>query len=100
MKMLIEELMKQVRDAIKQPREEIVLNFAVHSEAIHKRVSELEATNQIRYERVTGLESAAAVFHKSFKGWKPQVDESLASVKFNSFDRDAKQSVTSKLGVQ
>jgi hypothetical protein len=40
-----------------------------------------------------------AVFNKLFEVWKLQVDESLASVKLNSFDRDAKQSATSKSGV-
>jgi hypothetical protein len=34
MKMLIEELMKQVRDKIKQSCEEIIVNFVVHSKVI------------------------------------------------------------------
>jgi transcriptional regulator CtsR len=67
MKMLIEELMKQVRDKIKQSCEEIVVNFVVHSKAIQKRVSELEVADQVQDDRVSGLESVAAVFDKSFK---------------------------------
>jgi hypothetical protein len=65
----------------------------------------LEVTDQVCNEHITKLESAAAVFDKSSETWKPQVDESLASVKLeltklNSFfDRDAKQSANSKPGV-
>jgi hypothetical protein len=44
MKMLVEEIMKQVCDEIKQSRKEIIVNFMTHLEAIHKRVFELEAT--------------------------------------------------------
>jgi hypothetical protein len=67
MKMLIEELMKQVRDKIKRSCEEIVVNFVAHSKAIQKRFSELEAADQVQDDRVSGLESVAAVFDKSFK---------------------------------
>jgi hypothetical protein len=43
MKMLIEEIMKQVCDEIKQSRKEFIVNFMTHLEAIHKHVFELEA---------------------------------------------------------
>jgi hypothetical protein len=45
MRLLIEDLIKQVRDEIKQSHEEIVVNFVAHSEAISTRVSELVAAD-------------------------------------------------------
>jgi hypothetical protein len=51
MRLLIEDLIKQVRDEIKQSHEETVVNFVAHSEAISTRVSELVAADQIRDER-------------------------------------------------
>jgi hypothetical protein len=66
MKLLIEDPIKQVREEIKQSREEIVVNFVTHSEAMNKRVSELAVVDKGHDERVTGLEIVAATFDKSF----------------------------------
>jgi hypothetical protein len=81
MKLLIEDLMKQVCEEIKQSREEIFINFVTRSEAINKHVSEMAAMDQGRDEWVTGLETTVAAFDKSFAAWKSEVDESLTPIK-------------------
>jgi hypothetical protein len=105
MKLLIEDLMKQLRDEIEQSCEEIVVNFTMHSEAINKRVSDLVEAYQVQDEHVTRLKMAASAFDKSFTSWKPEVEASLDSIKLqlaklNSFfNYDAKHVAVSKLEV-
>jgi hypothetical protein len=95
LKLLIKDLMKQVRD-------EIVINFVTHSEAINKCISELVVADQVHDEWVMGLETTLAAFDKLFMAWKLEMDESLTSIKLklaklsSFFDRDTKQSPASK----
>jgi hypothetical protein len=91
LKLLIKDLMKQVRD-------EIVINFVTHSEAINKCISELVVADQVHDEWVMGLETTLAAFDKLFMAWKLEMDESLTSIKLklaklsSFFDHDMKQS--------
>jgi hypothetical protein len=102
MKLLIEDMLKQVRDEIKEVREEIESEFTVHFDSIDQRFTKLSVDEKARDERIATLEAAAAAFDNSFATWKPKVDASLGSVKLELsklntyFDRDAKGASTSK----
>jgi hypothetical protein len=98
---LVEELVKQMRD---QVREEIRESFSAHDSIINTRFIEFETRERQREQRVAALESAVSSFDKCLSEWKPKVDASLTSVKFellklNSFDREAKLAATPKSGV-
>jgi arginyl-tRNA synthetase len=91
-KLMFEELMKMIQSMHSEMKE----GFVAHDAAFAARDAELTHVDQQHKERVTGLESVAAEFDKSFDAWKPKVDSSLSSIKFELaklnvyFDRDAK----------
>jgi hypothetical protein len=102
LKILLEDLMKQMRDEIKQSCAEIMTGFVAHVGSVDKRFSDLAADEVQRDTRVAAVETVAASIDSSFTVWKPQVEESLHSVrlelsKLNSFfNRDAWESNTTK----
>jgi hypothetical protein len=69
-KLLAEDLMKQVRLEIKETIDSMISG----------RLSELTTMEKQRDERVTVLKSALTKFGKSFSTWKPEVESSLSSV--------------------
>jgi hypothetical protein len=79
--------------------------FNTHTSTVDRRISEITTEGVQRDERVATLESTAATFNSSFTEWKPQVNDSIHSVKLellklNSFfSRDAKESSNTKLGI-
>jgi hypothetical protein len=102
MKILIENLMKQVRDEIKQSWDDITAGFATHVNTVDKRFTELSTDMKKRDDHISVLETVAASLDISIAEWKPQVEESFHSVclelsKVNSyFNRDAKESTITK----
>jgi hypothetical protein len=102
MKILIENLMKQVRDEIKQSWDDITAGFAAHVNTVDKRFTELSTDMKKRDDHISVLETVAASLDISIAEWKPQVEESFHSVclelsKVNSyFNRDAKESTITK----
>jgi hypothetical protein len=94
LKILLEDLMQQVRDDIKKSQEEFLNRFGSYTNIIDTRISEFAA-----------MESATTTFNSSFDEWKPQVDDSIHSFKLELsklntyFNRDAKESSISKAGV-
>jgi hypothetical protein len=105
LKILLEDLMQQVRDDIKKSQEELLNCFGSYTNIIDTRISEFAMMEQMRGDRVAALELATATFNSSFDEWKPQVNDLIHSVKLELsklntyFNRDAKESSTSKAGV-
>jgi hypothetical protein len=97
-KLLIEEMAKQLRVEIKE-------GFAVHEASFIKRLDEVVVAEHLRDARLANLEEAAASSDKALTEWRPEVDASIASVKLelsklNSFfTREAKASSGSKQGI-
>jgi hypothetical protein len=107
MKMLIEELMKEVHDEIQSLRKEMKDGFtkiAVHEVTVNTRISKLATVVEQREERVAVLESVVTEFDKTLMTWKPEVESSLSSVrlqlsKLNDYlECDTKPADTSSLG--
>jgi hypothetical protein len=73
-KLLVEEMAKQLRAEIKE-------GFAVHKAAFAKHLDEVAATEHIHDARLTHLEEAATSSDKALTEWRPEVDASIASVK-------------------
>jgi hypothetical protein len=102
LKLLLEDLRKQVHDEIKLSHEEIMGLFDAHTDTIDRRISEFVAEGVRHDDRVATLESIAATFNSSFTEWKPQVEDSthfikLELSKLNSyFNYDAKESSNTK----
>jgi hypothetical protein len=100
-KLMFEELMKKIRSMRSEMREGFVAQDATFATCD----AELAHSEQQREVHVTGLESTATEFDKSFSAWKPEVDSSLSSVKceltkLNAyFDRDTKAPGASAQGV-
>jgi hypothetical protein len=105
LKVLLEDLMKQVRDEIKQSHEEIMAFFDSHISTVNRRISDFTAEEQKREERVSALESSTMTFKAAFNEWKPQVEGSIHSVKLKLsklntyFLHDAKDVSSTKPGV-
>jgi hypothetical protein len=97
-KLMFEELMKKIQSMRSEMWEGFVAQDATCD-------AELAHSEQQREVRVTGLESTATEFDKSFSAWKPEVDSSLSSVKCELtklsayFDRDTKAPGASAQGV-
>jgi hypothetical protein len=107
MKMLIEELMKEVHDEIQSLRKEMKDGFtkiAVHEVTVNTRISKLATVVEQREERVAVLESVVTEFDKTLMTWKLEVESSLSSVrlqlsKLNDYlECDTKPADTSSLG--
>jgi hypothetical protein len=105
LKLLFEDLLKQVHEEIKEVWEEIKRRFTVHFDFVNQRFTRIVVEEKARDECVAALEMAAAAFDNSFATWKPEVEASLGSIKLElaklntNFDRDAKGASASKLGV-
>jgi hypothetical protein len=97
-KLLIEEMAKQLRTEIKE-------GFAVHEASFTKRFDEVAVAEHLRDARLTNLEEAAASSDKALAEWRPEVDASIASIKLELsklncfFTREAKASSGSKQGI-
>jgi hypothetical protein len=97
--------MHQVCGNIKQSQEEILSCFDSYTSIIDTHISEFAAMEQKHDNRVAALQSTTMTFNSSLNEWKPQVDDSIHSVKLELsklntyFNRDAKESSTSKVGV-
>jgi hypothetical protein len=80
-------------------------SFTPHMGFVDKRFTDMAFDEAQRDTWVAAMETAAASLDSSFTSWKPQVEESLHSVrlelsKLNSFfNREAKESSTTKPGV-
>jgi hypothetical protein len=104
-KILLDDLMKEVWDEIKLSHDESMASFTSHVNSIDKCFIEMSADEKKHDNRVTTVESAAAVLDVSLTEWKPQVEESFHSIclelsKLNSyFNRDAREASTVKPGV-
>jgi hypothetical protein len=97
-KLLMEEMLKQVREEIQVMRAEMKEGFAIHESFINNRVAEFTVAEKQREERVAVLETAAA----DLSTWKPEIESSikLELSKLNSFfARDAKNPSTTQAGV-
>jgi hypothetical protein len=96
-KFLIEELMNQVWEEIKE-------GFTSHGATIDKCFAKISAPKQQRDDLVTNLEVVATAFDSSFSMRKPEIKASLTYVKLeltklNSlFECDAKNPSIARLG--
>jgi hypothetical protein len=81
MKLLIEDLLKQVYNEIKEIREEIKRGFTTHFDSIDQHFIRLSVDEKAHDQRIAAPEMAAAAFDHSFATWKPEVDAPLDSVK-------------------
>jgi hypothetical protein len=100
-KLMFEELMKEIQSMYSEMRE----GFTAHDTTFVVRNAELTRSEMQHEAGVTGLESEAAEFDKSFSVWKLEVDSLLSSVKcelakLNAyFDSDAKAPGASAQGI-
>jgi hypothetical protein len=105
LKMLLEDLMKQVRDEIKQSHEEIMARFDSHTSTVDRRISDFTVEERKCEEHISALEASATTFSTTFNEWKPQVEGSIHSIKLELsklntyFLHDAKDSSSTKPGV-
>jgi hypothetical protein len=81
LKLLFEDLLKQVHEEIKEVWEEIKRRFTVHFDSVNQRFTRIVVEEKARDECVAVLEMAAAAFDNSFATWKPEVEASLGSIK-------------------
>jgi fructose-bisphosphate aldolase class 1 len=81
LKKILEDLLKQVRDDIKSSHDGIMAHFDTHTGTVNRRISEIAVEELKRDDRATALEATAANFNTSFVEWKPQVEDSIHSVK-------------------
>jgi hypothetical protein len=90
---------------IKRSHEEIMAHFYSHTGFVDRCISEFMADEQKRDDRVSALESVTATFNTLFDERKPQVEDSIHSVKLELtklntyFNRDAMDSSNMKSGV-
>jgi hypothetical protein len=81
LKMILKDLLKQVRDDIKSSHDGIMARFDTHTCTVNRRISEITTEELKRDDRVMALEATVANFNASFAEWKPQVEDSIHSVK-------------------
>jgi hypothetical protein len=96
-KLLIEEVAKQLHAEIKE-------GFASHEVTFTKHLDEVAAAEHIRDARRANLEEATASSGKALVTWRPEVDASITSVKLklsklNTFSCEAKASSGPQQGI-
>jgi hypothetical protein len=105
LKLLLEDVLKQVCDDIEHSHDEILARFNSHSSVVDWHIFEFAMEEQKRNDYVSNLESAAVAFNTSFDEWKPQVEDLIHSVKLELtklntyFNREAEDSSNSKPGL-
>jgi hypothetical protein len=100
-KLLIEEMLKQVREEIQVMRVEMKEGFVVHESFVNNRIAEFAVAEEQHEERVAVLETMTT----DLSTWKPEIESSITLVKLklsklkSFFASDVKNPSTTQAGV-